>query len=102
MTIKSERLKRLSEGKDVIGADGIARPVEVERELNLAFARVFGGEGQKIVDYLRSITVLNIQGPRVSDDELRHLEGQRFLVAIIERRIENGRSGKPELPESAR
>jgi len=36
---------------------------------------------------LRSITIESVQGPNASDAELRHLEGQRYLVGVVERRI---------------
>lgn len=84
----------------IIGSDGVQRPAELERRLNEAFAAIFAGEnGRVALDYLRSITVLNVTGPAVSDAQLRHLEGQRFLVALIERRLDHGRNHEPKLAD---
>jgi len=46
--------------------------------------------GAAVLKYLRSITIESVQGPNASDAELRHLEGQRYLVGLIERRINHG------------
>lgn len=82
-----------------IGLDGVVRPVAEEKQINDAFAACFRDlPGQRALDYLRSITVFNVTGPGATDAELRHLEGQRFLLALIERRIQHGRSGLPKLP----
>jgi hypothetical protein len=42
-----------------------------------------------VLKYLRSITIEAVTGPAASDAELRHLEGQRYLVGLIERRIKH-------------
>jgi len=89
-----------------IGPDGIRRTVQEDDELNELFAQTFREEGpQKVLAYLRSITIHNLMGPGASNDELRHMEGQRYLVAIIERRVENGRNrrrnAQPESKPSA-
>lgn len=78
--------------------DGVLhRTRDDERELNAAFGRLATHpDWPKVQDYLRSITILNIQGPGASDAELRHVEGQRFLLGIIERRIDHGRNRKPD------
>ena len=82
---------RLAQGKRM-GPDGILRPVENEDELDrLAAATFKEAQAQKFLNYLKSITLNNTLGPGASNEELRHLEGQRNLVAIIERRIEHGR-----------
>lgn len=76
----------------VLGADGIQRKIEDEEEWNRLAAQVFREPpAQKLLAYLRSITINNLQGSGVSDNELRHMEGQRYIVALIERRIEHGR-----------
>lgn len=41
--------------------------------------------------YLKSITVNMVAGPDSTDQQLRHLEGQRFLVGLMQQRIEHGR-----------
>jgi hypothetical protein len=47
--------------------------------------------GQQVMAYLKSITVHMIAGPDSTDQQLRHLEGQRFLVGLMQQRIEHGR-----------
>jgi len=82
-----------------IGADGVVRPIEEERALNELFAAVFASNGaRQALDYLRSITINAIAGPDASDGKIRHMEGQRHTVALIERRIQLGRSKQPRLP----
>ncbi len=79
-----------------IGSDGVRRRREDEDELNdLAVTTFRSPGGQRFLSYLRSITIHNVLGPGVTDNELRHMEGQRYLVALIERRVENGRRIKP-------
>lgn len=49
-----------------------------------AFARCFAGpDGQRVLDTLRAMTLGRALGPDVPDAALRHLEGQRHLVAVI-------------------
>jgi hypothetical protein len=75
--------------------DGFVRGEETERRINTAFANCFGGiSGPDVLTYLRRITVLNVQRPGISSEALWHLEGQRYLVGLIEERIEHGR--RPE------
>jgi len=42
------------------------------------------------MDYLKSITINAVAGPEQSDSALRHLEGSRFLVGLIDTRIKLG------------
>ena len=79
-----------------IGADGIKRRREDEDELNDLAALTFRTDGaQKFLKYLKYITINNLLGPGVTDNELRHMEGQRYIIALIERRIEYGRRLNP-------
>ena len=48
--------------------------------------------GQKLMNYLKSITIEAVAGSEVSDATLRHLEGQRYMVGLIQRRINKGKS----------
>lgn len=69
-----------------IGLDGIARSLEEENRISLLFGSVFSEpSGKEILKYLRSITIEMVSGPNISDDYLRHLEGQRYLVGLMER-----------------
>ena len=57
-------------------------------------ARVFRGEdGTLLLTHLRALTLDRHLGPEASDAALRHLEGQRALVAHLERLITEGRAG---------
>ena len=63
-------------------------------ELDRAYARCFGtAEGDRVIAHLRAITFERVVGPNVSEAFLRHLEGQRHLVAFVCSLIERGRNG---------
>jgi len=50
----------------------------------LLFARVFAGaDGEKVLAHLRGLTIDRRPPPDIDDAVLRHLEGQRYLVAYI-------------------
>lgn len=75
----------------VIGLDGRERTKDLEHRLNEAFAATFRDRaGEVVLDYLRSITINFVAGAEVTDSFLRHLEGQRYIYALIQTRIENG------------
>lgn len=95
----TERLRaRLDPDVAVSPVDGVRRTKARERELNELAAAAFAGDaGARFLQYLRSITIHNVNGPGVAEKELLHLEGQRYLVAIIERRVDLGRQHEPKL-----
>jgi len=67
---------------------------DLGRDLRLAYARCFSGpDGEKVIKHLRAITLDRALGPDASADMLRHVEGQRQLVAYISAQFERGRSG---------
>ena len=71
--------------------DGYIRTPEEDQVLNKHFANVFkGDEGKKVLDYLKSITIEAVAGPNIDGNRLFHLEGMRFLVGIINTRINKG------------
>jgi hypothetical protein len=73
-----------------IGVDGYPRPKEVDEKISRDLKALFGNpSGKEVLSYLRSITLDAVAGGGISDGELRHLEGQRFLVALIEKRIQH-------------
>jgi hypothetical protein len=75
--------------------DGYIRSGEAERKLNEAVGIIFKGPaGELVMDYLKSITINTIAGPAASDAELRHLEGARWLVAVLIRRQVLAREGR--------
>lgn len=65
--------------------DGATVPPENEESaLAGAFARCFaGGDGRRVLDHLRGLTLHRTLGPAAPDAALRHLEGQRALVAHV-------------------
>lgn len=71
-----------------VGVDGIQRPQSKDREISENVASLFGtATGQAVLKYLRSITIEMVHGPNVTTEELRHMEGQRYIVGLIENRM---------------
>lgn len=85
-------------GKDSqyrVGIDGIERSVEVDKRINENIAALLGTDaGKRLMEYLESITIKNVSGPLVTSDELRHREGQRYIVGILSQRIQQGHKEK--------
>jgi len=77
-----------AQSKPVNSIDGYTRSPQTEELLNKLFGSVFkGNDGKQVLTYLKSITTEAVAGPNMSTNELFHLEGRRFLVAIIQSRI---------------
>lgn len=73
-----------------IGVDGFPRPKEEDQRLSRNIKALFNTpEGKEVLRYFRSITLDAVSGGGISDGELRHLEGQRYFVGLIERRIKH-------------
>ncbi len=73
-------------------ADGAAPP---NAELARAFARCFGSpEGEAALRHLTDLTLRRALGPDAADAQLRHLEGQRQLVAYVHALVARGRAGQ--------
>jgi hypothetical protein len=71
--------------------DGHFRSLRLELELNQTAARVFtSGGGRDFLDYLKTITTGTICRPTDPDSYLRHMEGARWLVAVIQQRVKAG------------
>lgn len=78
-----------------IGIDGIHRSKERDTEISQNVASVFSGPaGKEVLSYLRSITIEMVHGPAVVSEELRHHEGQRYIVGLIEQRIAHAHRSK--------
>jgi hypothetical protein len=78
-----------------VGLDGIPRLKSEEDKISLNISSVFSEPtGKEILKYLRSVTIEMVSGPNISTDELRHLEGQRYLVGLIERHVQRGHKVK--------
>ena len=77
--------------------DGFARGDEEDKRVSLDIAALFASPtGGSVLKYLRSITIEAVNGPNVTDAELRHMEGQRDLVGLLERRIKHGQKVKQD------
>lgn len=62
-------------------------PDEAEHRLNALFHECFATpSGREVLAHLRRMTIETVGGPETSNDTLRHMEGQRFIVAVIEQR----------------
>ena len=73
-----------------IGIDNFTRKISDDNNISLNVRTCFRTPtGQEVIKYLRSITIEAVTGPAASDAELRHLEGQRYIVGLIERRIKH-------------
>jgi len=74
-----------------IGLDGIPRNKAEEDKISLNIASVFSKPtGKEVLKYLRSVTIEMVGGPEITDSALRHLEGQRHIIGLIERHIQRG------------
>lgn len=83
------------QNKALIGLDNFKRGSEEEQKLNTVFESVFTSpNGALVLQYLRQITIETVAGSEVSDNTLRHLEGQRYIVGLIQRRVNKGKSQK--------
>jgi hypothetical protein len=79
--------------KNCVGLDNVTRPILEEQALNSMFSTsMTTPTGNAIVSYLRSLTLEAVAGPEITDAHLRHLEGQRYIVGLIQRRINKGKS----------
>lgn len=59
-----------------------------EAQIREAFIKCFSSrEGRIVLSYLKRLTQERYLGPESSSDALRHLEGQRHLVSIIQNKI---------------
>ena len=75
----------------LIGLDNIQRRSEDEENLNTLFYKLFTTTGgSEVLKYLKSLSIDAVAGPEISDQSLRHLEGQRYLVGLIQRRVNKG------------
>ena len=78
-----------------IGIDGIQRTANQDKVISIAIAHLFESEtGKAVMEYLKSITVNRVHGPNITTEELRHHEGQRYIVGLLEARIQHGHKVK--------
>ncbi|HTK83850.1 MAG TPA: hypothetical protein VL625_02085 [Patescibacteria group bacterium] len=63
------------------------------REVEKAYARLFATtDGKKVLAHLNAVTFMRTAGIDAPDNLLRHMEGQRALLASMLRLIERGRN----------
>jgi len=73
-----------------LGVDGYPRSQEQDHKISLDLASTFNTpSGLATLQYLKSITIEAISGANITNEELRHLEGQRYLVALIAKRVQH-------------
>lgn len=78
-----------------IGLDGIQRESDKDKQISQNVAEVFSSPtGKEVLRYLRSITIEMVNGPNVTTEELRHIEGQRYIVGLLEQRIAHAHRSK--------
>ena len=74
-----------------IGVDGLQRKKEDDEIISKNILATFNTpSGKETLSYLRSLTLDAVAGPNISDGELRHLEGQRYIIGLITRRMNHG------------
>jgi hypothetical protein len=82
--------------KQYVGPDGLRRPPKVEHALNESFAITFrDAAGQKVLDYLKSVTTNRVLEPGLPENTYSYQEGARWLMGIISTRIKDGEEKKP-------
>jgi len=87
----------LSNSRVNIGIDGYQRSKEVDTQISQNVAEIFNTPtGKEVLRYLRSVTIEMVNGPNVTNEELRHLEGQRYIVGLIEQRIAHAHRSKTQ------
>lgn len=73
---------------NISSIDGYPRKREDDERISMDVAALFSTpNGQAVRQYFKSITIEAIHGSAVTDEVLRHAEGQRYIVALIDRRI---------------
>lgn len=83
------------DSNNFVGIDGFRRKKSEDAIISKNVASLFSTDtGKEVLRYLRSITIESVNGAAVSNDELRHVEGQRYIVGLIEGRINNGHKVK--------
>ena len=81
--------------REFLALDGFRRDKSEDTKINLNIATLFNTDtGRFVLKYLRSITIEQVNGAGVSDAELRHMEGQRYIVGLIETRMQHAHKNK--------
>ena len=84
-------MNKQSNNNPITGLDGYPRTKNLEEEISLNFTHLFSTPtGKSCLQYLRSITIEAVHGSAVTNETLRHAEGQRYIVGLMERRMQHG------------
>jgi hypothetical protein len=84
-------MNKQSNNNPITGLDGYPRTKNLEEEISLNFTHLFSTPtGKACLQYLRSITIEAVHGSAVTNETLRHAEGQRYIVGLMERRMQHG------------
>ena len=79
-----------------VSPDGKSRAPATEREINEAFAIAFrGAVGDKVRQYLKSISINRVLPPGTDPHTITYYEGARWLMGVIDTRIQHGEEKKP-------
>jgi hypothetical protein len=85
----------VTKNNTVGSCDGFQYSKDAESRLNGTAVRVFETEsGAESLRYLENITINNINGSAIDESALKHIEGQRWIVGIIKRRLFLGKQEK--------
>tara|TARA_R110000850_G_scaffold151074_1_gene274015 strand:- start:1280 stop:1546 length:267 start_codon:yes stop_codon:yes gene_type:complete len=88
----------LAASKANIGIDGIQRTANQDKVISTTVAHLFESEaGKAVMEYLKSITINRVHGPNISTEELRHHEGQRYIVGLLQARTQHGHKVKQDV-----
>ena len=80
-----------------LGVDGFPRSKDSDEIISKNVLSLFNTpNGIEVLKYLKSVTIEAVSGSNISDAELRHMEGQRYLVALIVKRINHAMRLKNE------
>ncbi|OUU63397.1 MAG: hypothetical protein CBC24_09175 [Candidatus Pelagibacter sp. TMED64] len=72
--------------------DGRSYTKEVEDDLNSKAYGLFGsGIGKSFLQYLDNLTINTVRSPDTPPEQMMYFEGQRWTVAVIKARVENGK-----------
>lgn len=81
--------------------DGLGLPPDVSDRVNRLANHVFGTQqGQDFLAYLKNVAMNRPRGPGIDGDTALHLEGQRWIVALIMKRVQLG-EGPPNAMEAS-
>lgn len=75
-----------------IGLDGIVRAADLEADISDACLAAFSTPaGERVLQYLRNITLMRATAVGTRSRDLHAAEGARRLVAMLHQRIDHGR-----------